>query len=190
MPYLGLRGKNLLAAVTVSAGMGFILFGRILFPFTNIEKSFQPANRVIPGYDNGVMGSVFGSPSFEQQFHLSSTMEGTVTAMFELGCIIRAWSVSLFGEPWGRRTIIHMGTVCVCIGAAIQTSSYSIAQLIVGRIVAGTGMGFIKVVCLFGRRRRLRRQFGELWFPPRFRSCFSVRYLFLTRQNAFDIGRY
>lgn len=89
------------------------------------------------------MGSVLGAPSFEQQFHLSSTMEGTVTAMFELGCIIGAWSVSLFGEPWGRRTIIHVGTLCVCIGAAIQTSSYSTAQLIVGRIVAGIGMGFI-----------------------------------------------
>ncbi|KAL1979411.1 hypothetical protein VTN96DRAFT_6054 [Rasamsonia emersonii] len=121
MPYLGLRGKKLLAAVTASAGMGFILFG----------------------YDNGVMGSVLGAPSFEEQFHLSSTMEGTMTAMFELGCIIGAWSVSLFGEPWGRRTIIHMGTLCVCIGAAIQTSSYSTAQLIVGRIVAGIGMGFI-----------------------------------------------
>ncbi|RFU30302.1 hypothetical protein B7463_g6062, partial [Scytalidium lignicola] len=120
-PFLGLKGNKLLAAVTVSAGMGFILFG----------------------YDNGVMGSVLGSPSFEQQFGLSSTMEGTVTAMFELGCIIGAWSVSLFGEPWGRRTIIHIGTLCVCIGAAIQTSSYSTAQLIVGRIVAGIGMGFI-----------------------------------------------
>jgi hypothetical protein len=28
MPYLGLRGNKLLAAVTCSAGMGFILFGR------------------------------------------------------------------------------------------------------------------------------------------------------------------
>lgn len=98
---------------------------------------------VTAGYDNGVMGSVLGSPSFEEQFHLSSTMTGTVTAMFELGCIIGAWSVSLLGEPWGRRTIIHIGAVCVCIGAAIQTSSYSTAQLIVGRIVAGVGMGCI-----------------------------------------------
>jgi MFS family permease len=89
------------------------------------------------------MGSVLGSSSFEDQFNLNSTMEGTVTAMFELGCIIGAWSVSLLGEPWGRRTIIHFGTLLVCIGAAIQTSSYSTAQLIVGRIVAGIGMRFI-----------------------------------------------
>ncbi|KAH8814901.1 general substrate transporter [Xylogone sp. PMI_703] len=120
-PFLGLKGNKLLAAVTISAGMGFILFG----------------------YDNGVMGSVLGSPSFEQQFHLSSTISGTVTAMFELGCVIGAWSVSLFGEPWGRRPVIHMGSFCICIGAAIQTSSYSTAQLIVGRIVEGIGMGFI-----------------------------------------------
>ena len=30
MPYLGLKGKGLLAGVTVSSGMAFILFGRSL----------------------------------------------------------------------------------------------------------------------------------------------------------------
>lgn len=30
MPFLGLKGNKLLAAVTISAGMGFILFGKNL----------------------------------------------------------------------------------------------------------------------------------------------------------------
>lgn len=96
-----------------------------------------------PGYDNGVMGSVLGSDSFEAVFHLDSTMSGTVTAMFELGCIIGAFFVSLFGEPFGRRQVIQAGALLICIGAAIQARSFSPAQLIVGRIVAGAGMGFI-----------------------------------------------
>ena len=89
------------------------------------------------------MGSVVTSPSFEKVFNLDSTMIGTVTAMFEVGCIIGAWTTSLWGEHFGRKRIVHTGSFCVCVGAAIQASSYKTAQLIVGRIVAGIGMGFI-----------------------------------------------
>jgi hypothetical protein len=36
MPFLNLRGNSLLAAVTVAAGMGFILFGK--FPSVNVPN--------------------------------------------------------------------------------------------------------------------------------------------------------
>jgi MFS family permease len=91
-----------------------------------------------------VLGSVVTAPSFEKEFkNPDASMIGTITAMFELGCIVGAWSVCLWGEPFGRKKTIHAGTMIVCIGAAIQTSSYSVGQLIAGRIVAGIGMGFI-----------------------------------------------
>src|ERR1700761_9526337 len=125
MPFLGLQGKRLLAGIACSAGMGFILFGES--SITNVDMTLIE----YPGYDNGVMGSVLGSDSFEAVFHLDSTMSGTVTAMFELGCIIGALVVSLFGEPFGRRQVIQGGALLICIGAAIQASSYSSAQLIV-----------------------------------------------------------
>jgi MFS family permease len=46
-----------------------------------------------------------------------------------------------FGEVFGRRRTIMLGCTVLCLGAAIQTSSYGIPQLIVGRIVTGLGNG-------------------------------------------------
>jgi MFS family permease len=50
---------------------------------------------------------------------------------------------SIFSERLGRRKSVGTGSVTMIIGAIIQASSYSRAQLIVGRIIAGMGMGII-----------------------------------------------
>ena len=41
----------------------------------------------------------------------------------------------------GRRRAVLLGTLVTLIGTAIQTSSFEIGQLIVGRIVTGAGNG-------------------------------------------------
>ncbi|KIX94640.1 uncharacterized protein Z520_09686 [Fonsecaea multimorphosa CBS 102226] len=50
------------------------------------------------------------------------------------------------GQILGRKWNIFWGCNIVLIGAAIQASSYSVAQLIVGRIVAGLGVGIISTM--------------------------------------------
>lgn len=45
------------------------------------------------------------------------------------------------GEYLGRRKIIMMGCLVLAVGGALQASSSTIPQLIVGRIVAGLGNG-------------------------------------------------
>lgn len=47
------------------------------------------------------------------------------------------WTGDYFGRP--RQIII--GSTIIAIGAIIQTSSYEVAQMMVGRIVAGLGTG-------------------------------------------------
>lgn len=121
MPYLGLHGTGLVAAVTLASGMGFILFG----------------------YDNGVLGGILSAPDFIKQFNLSPGMQGTVTALYELGCAIGCIASSFSGDRFGRLPFIHVGSVGICIGAALQAASFQVSQMIVGRIVAGIGMGFI-----------------------------------------------
>ncbi|KAH8811088.1 general substrate transporter [Xylogone sp. PMI_703] len=121
MPYLGLHDIGLIAAITAASGMGFILFG----------------------FDNGVLGGILSAPDFVQQFNLSPTMQGTVTALFELGCAIGCIASSFSGDRFGRLAFIHVGSVGICIGAALQAASFQVAQMIVGRIVAGIGLGFI-----------------------------------------------
>lgn len=47
------------------------------------------------------------------------------------------------GECLGRRKTVAIGAVIMVIGAILQATSYSRAQMIVARVVSGFGMGFI-----------------------------------------------
>ncbi|KAI0199870.1 hexose carrier protein [Astrocystis sublimbata] len=123
-----LIGKPLQWAVTATAGAGFLLFG----------------------YDQGVMSGLLTGGAFTAQFpeidttksgHGSASLQGTVVAIYEIGCFFGAIVCFLFSEKMGRRWSIMIGCVVLAIGAALQASAYSIPHLIVGRIVAGLGNG-------------------------------------------------
>ncbi|EED17669.1 MFS sugar transporter, putative [Talaromyces stipitatus ATCC 10500] len=121
-----LVGRPLNWAITATAGSGFLLFG----------------------YDQGVMSGLLTGDAFTRNFPTiditrggSSTIQGTVVAIYEIGCFFGALFCMVFGEHLGRRKCIALGCIVLSIGAALQASSYSLAQLIVGRVVAGLGNG-------------------------------------------------
>ncbi|KAJ9634208.1 hypothetical protein H2199_009092 [Coniosporium tulheliwenetii] len=121
-----LTGKALDWAITIAAGSGFLLFG----------------------YDQGVMSGLLTGSAFTKQFPEidtqnggSSSLQGTVVAIYEIGCFFGAIIAFLFGERLGRRWSIILGCTILAIGAVIQTTAYGIPQMIVGRIVAGLGNG-------------------------------------------------
>ena len=70
-------------------------------------------------------------------------MEGTVTALFVIGCLFGCLGTSFSNGRWGRLTVAQVGSVILSVGAILQASSYTTPQLIVGRIVAGVGLGLI-----------------------------------------------
>lgn len=70
-------------------------------------------------------------------------MEGTVTALFVIGCLFGCLGTSFCNGRWGRLAIAQVGSGILSVGALLQASSYTTAQLIVGRIVAGVGLGLI-----------------------------------------------
>lgn len=57
--------------------------------------------------------------------------------------MIGALSCLYFGDKFGRRKVIFAGAAVMIIGTVLQTTSFGLAQLIVGRIVTGYGNGFI-----------------------------------------------
>lgn len=71
----------------------------------------------------------------------SSSLQGTVVAIYEIGCFFGAIFTFFFGEALGRRKVIMLGCIVLSIGAALQAGAYGIPQMIVGRIVAGLGNG-------------------------------------------------
>lgn len=68
-------------------------------------------------------------------------MQGTVTSLFIVGAFLGCMMSAFINGKLGRKTIAHAGAIVLSIGAVLQSASYEVAQLLVGRIVAGVGLG-------------------------------------------------
>lgn len=64
-----------------------------------------------------------------------------MVSIYEVGCMFGSIAIILWGDRIGRRMSLVIGGLIVIIGTILQVSSYSRAQFIVGRIVAGLGNG-------------------------------------------------
>ena len=97
------------------------------------------------GYDQGVFGGVIVTQDFLDTLNLSgaehTSLLGTVTAIYDVGCFFGAVIAFWLGEVLGRKNTILVGTTIMTVGAILQIASYSVAQMIVGRIIAGIGNG-------------------------------------------------
>jgi MFS family permease len=71
----------------------------------------------------------------------STSVQGTLTSVYNLGCFFGALSTIYTGDILGRPRVILLGSTIIAIGAVIQAASYSVAQIMVGRVVAGIGTG-------------------------------------------------
>lgn len=120
-----LRGSYATVGVTIMAGFGWILFG----------------------YDLGVLGGVLNEADFASTFPMDATITGLVTGVFELAAMFGALGMAAFGQVLSRADNTMIGTGIIGVGAIIQASSTTLAQLIIGRIVGGVGLGIFTSVC-------------------------------------------
>lgn len=60
----------------------------------------------------------------------------------QVGAII----AGLTADKYGRKIAIYVGCILFTIGAILQAASYSIAQMAVGRLVVGFGVGSAAMV--------------------------------------------
>ncbi|PKY05769.1 general substrate transporter [Aspergillus campestris IBT 28561] len=124
--FVGLSGQRLLVSITFAATMGFLLFG----------------------YDQGVMSGIIDAKPFNDVFTATrdnSTMQGVVTAIYELGCLGGALFILACGDWLGRRWSIMLGATVMLIGVIMQVTSFPkhlpLAQFCIGRVVTGIGNG-------------------------------------------------
>lgn len=102
------------------------------------------------GWNNAVTGGVLDLTSWVATFPAidtvnttgaqettNSRLQGTVVAMYTLGAFVGAVSSITFGDRLGRIRTIQLGAAIDFIGALLQASSFSLGQLIVGRLVRG-----------------------------------------------------
>ncbi|KAL4763167.1 sugar porter family MFS transporter [Aspergillus foveolatus] len=97
------------------------------------------------GYDQGVFSGVVVTPDFLQVHGLvgpsKTKILSTVTAIYDVGCFFGAMIAFTAGERLGRKNTILLGCTIMAIGTILKASSYSLAQMFVGRIVLGIGNG-------------------------------------------------
>ncbi|KUL84257.1 hypothetical protein ZTR_06949 [Talaromyces verruculosus] len=122
------------------------------------------------GYNLAVAGGLLTMPSFITQFPKMDTvnnsskfnsniqgmhidhvfsrlvlirdrLSGTVVALFTVGGMLGALSTIFVGDMLGRRKVIFIASALVIIGSLLMSSSYSLGQFIVARLVQGLGTG-------------------------------------------------
>jgi MFS family permease len=83
--------------------------------------------------------------SFSPIYSLSSDFDDEVGA-YTLGCFFGAVATIWLGNILGRKRTIFYGSSIMIIGAILQTASFGLPQLIVGRWITGFGNGTIHVL--------------------------------------------
>jgi MFS family permease len=103
-----------------------------------IKKSRPESN-----YTEGVFGGVIVTDDFLQTMGIvgNTSLQGTITAIYDIGCFFGAIMAFVIGDMIGRKKTILLGTTIMSIGALLQITAYGVPQMIVGRIVAGIGNG-------------------------------------------------
>ncbi len=118
--YLGGSGESLTVWISIAASTVLVFYG----------------------YDQGVFGNVLVKEDFLRTVgNPSTTDQGTMTSVYNLGCFVGALSTLYTGDKLGRPRTLILGSSVIAVGAVIQASCYSAAQLYVGRVVAGFGTG-------------------------------------------------
>lgn len=72
-----------------------------------------------------------------------SRVQGTVVALYTLGCFFGCVNCIWLGDRLGRKRTIMFAAFTNIIGAILQSTSFSLGQLIVGRLVSGFGFGHL-----------------------------------------------
>ncbi|KAL4966882.1 sugar porter family MFS transporter [Aspergillus stella-maris] len=120
------RGKALQARIVAACGAGFLLFG----------------------YDQGIFGGLLDNEEFLRTFNYPNpTIQGQIVATYDIGCIIGTIVSMFYGDKLGRKLSLLTGSCILIVGAILQTAAYSLAPMIVGRVVAGIGNGMNTIAC-------------------------------------------
>jgi len=139
------RTEHILAAI-MSGGERQMhgLTGKPLVYFTSI---FVSLGVFLFGYDQGVMSGIITGPFFKDYFNQPTKAEvGTMVAILEVGAFFSSLCVGRIGDIIGRRKTILYGSMIFFVGGALQTLANGMPMMLLGRIIAGVGVGMLSTI--------------------------------------------
>ncbi|KAL4878204.1 general substrate transporter [Aspergillus karnatakaensis] len=99
------------------------------------------------GYDTGIISAVLVYLGNDLDGHPASDGEKQlITSLCSGGSFIGAIIAGLTADKYGRKPAIYVGCFLFTVGAILQGAAYSIAQMSVGRLVVGFGVGSASMV--------------------------------------------
>jgi MFS family permease len=111
------RGKVLVALITLTCSIGFMLFG----------------------YDQGVLSGLIGADNqFGTDFnHPDPTTQGLIVSVYQLGNVGGSIVIFLIGDKLGRKKSLLYSTIVMLIGAILQTAAINRGMMYAGRVITG-----------------------------------------------------
>jgi SP family myo-inositol transporter-like MFS transporter 13 len=120
------------------------------------------------GYDTGVISGVLvvlGSDLDGRP--LSASDKELITSLCAAGGLCGALVAGCTADKFGRKPAIWFASILFTIGALVQATSFSMAQMSVGRFLIGLGVGSASTVC----EALLILLMRELFTDKAYRSC-------------------
>ncbi|KAM7200976.1 Sugar transporter domain containing protein [Rhypophila sp. PSN 637] len=146
------KAERLIAGI-MAGGSGSIhgLTGKSLIYFTSV---FVSLGVFLFGYDQGVMSGIitYNSPGSQCAFGISANSRfrdaeaRTMVAILEVGAFISSLLVGRIGDIIGRRKTILYGSMIFLVGGALQTAAKTMTMMMVGRFIAGLGVGMLSTI--------------------------------------------
>ena len=99
-------------------------------------------SQVTIGYDNSLVGSLQTMPQWLNSMgHPSNNILGFLVCAIFIGSFASAFFAPTICDRFGRRITIFLGSVLCIVGLVLQAVSNGRVLFIVGRIIAGIGVG-------------------------------------------------
>lgn len=122
---IGIKGDGLMLFITCFISIGVGLFG----------------------YDQGVCSGLINGPYFKAFFNQPSAYEiGTMVAILEVGAFVTSLLCGTLADTFGRKATLFWGALIFSLGGAIQTFTNGYTMMVIGRIVAGFGVGALSMI--------------------------------------------
>ena len=127
--------------------------------------AFAAFGGIFFGYDTGWMSGVLAMKYFIRQytglpypnpndatavanFHLTARDQSLTTSILSAGTFFGAIIAGDLADFIGRRLTIIIGCFVFSVGCILETASTGLAVMVVGRLIAGFGVGFISAIVI------------------------------------------
>ncbi|KAI0003977.1 putative sugar transporter, partial [Xylariaceae sp. FL0662B] len=110
--------------------------------YVYLLTAFVSLGALLFGYDQGVMGVIVADARWISLMKPSNNwVTGAVVSLYDIGCLVGAMSIGFLADYYGRERTLFIACVVFIIGAVLQSASYNITAITLGRVILGYGVG-------------------------------------------------